>query len=461
MGIGSFIGNNVIKLGLSLRGSTSSNAGLIGLNTLTIVGGTPSYRNLSESIYLLNCYCENPVVQAVIDVKALAFSNMRFSVKDLKTDEVTPINQYKDDGGKLKDLLAKPNPLQSTFEWLRQFKVNSEVFGNGYSYASLPVGFEDIFTYEEIRVINNLPPYLVTPVITGHWLEATRKDEIIKCYRLRSANGLDKELHTNKVFHTNNVNIKLDRHFTEGNSKLIALQKPISIVDRALESQNVIIKQRGPHGAWTSDRGDSVLGSLPLNDSEIDNVQEAFKKYGTLEGQYQQIISPQPLKWQKTGFSMKDLMLDSSVANAAIAVCNGYGVPESLVRYYIKTGTLGTDSNVDERRLYDSTVIPESKDFMISLNNFFKTESLGIELLGTFDHLKVLQKNQKEEAEVNNKNQETALDAFKIGAINYNTYLASFGQPENASIGTKTIFDLTDKELQTIGITINTPSDGE
>lgn len=468
MKIGKYIGDSLVKIGTNLRdiSTKAHNSSLINspgniLNMTSIIGGTPSWRNLSELIYLLKCYCENPVVQTVINVKALGFANMKFSVKDLATDEVIPINQYDADGGKLKELLAQPNPLQSTYEWLRQYKVNREVFGNGYSYASVPVGFENIFTYEEINVINNLPPYLVTPVLTGSWLEATEKEEIIAHYRLRTANGRDIKLNTNKVFHTNNANIKLDSHFTEGLSNLVALQKPISNIDKALESQNVIIKQRGPHGAWTSEKKDGALGTLPLSKDEIKDVQEAFKKYGTLHGQYQQIISPHSLKWQKTGFSMKDLMLDNSISTAAIAISNSFGVPESLVRYYIKTGSLGTDSNVDERRLYDSTIIPESKDFMIAFNNFLKTASLGIELIGSFDHLKVLQKNQKEEADVNKTNQETALEAFKIGAIDYNTYLASFGQPENPSIGKKTIFDLSPLELQAIGVTVNVPNNGE
>jgi len=385
-----------------------SSTGFQSLTPTYITNATPSWRNFTELIYLLKCYYDNPVVQAVINIKAEAWSNMKFSVKDLKTQEIIPIDEYDKDGGKLKDLLVQPNPLQNGSEWLRQFKVNREVFGNGYSYASVPVGFENTFNYTEINVLNNLPPYCISPVLTGAWLEATTKQEIIKHYILKSFNGRERELATNTVFHTNGVNIKLDQNFTQGVSRLIALQKPITNIDKSFESRNVLIKRRGALGAWTPDKNEDGMGTVNLLDDDIDKAQEAMAKYGLLDHQDTQIISPVALKWQKTAMSVKDLMLFEEVESNAIAVANSFGVPPELVRYYLKKGALGTDNNTDEKRLYDSTIIPESKDFMIALNNFFKTAKLGIELIGSFDHLNVLQANKKEEADTKNLKQKTA-----------------------------------------------------
>lgn len=421
---------------------------------------TPTWRDLSQLIYLLKAYCENFVAQATINVKAEAFANIKFSVKDLKTGEITPIDEYFDDGGKLRALLAQPNPLQASYEWLRQFKVNHEVFGNGYAYASVPSGFEDKFTYQDINVINNLPPYCITPLLTGQWLEATTKDEIIKQYNFRWLNNRHKVLPTNQVLHTNTVNIKFDVHFTEGTSRLVALKKPITNIDKAYESRNVLIEKRGAIGAWTSEKKDDVVGSIPLSDAELKDVQKAFAKYGLLDDQFTQIISPLPLKWQKTTMSVKDLMLFEEVSTSAIAVANAFGVPESLVRYYIKTGTLGSENDKDQKRLYDSTIIPESKDFMISLNNFLKTSELGIELLGSFDHLNVLQINKKEAAETTKLKEAAFVSSFKIGAIVYNDYLAAIGLPQDDVIGELRVWDLDDKQLNAIGIMINTNNNG-
>src|SRR5690606_4982699 len=69
-----------------------------------IFTGTPVWKNLSELIYLLNCYYHNPIVQAIINIKAEAFANMKFYVKDLKTKEVIPLEDYEADKGKLYNL---------------------------------------------------------------------------------------------------------------------------------------------------------------------------------------------------------------------------------------------------------------------------------------------------------------------------------------------------------------------
>lgn len=454
MGLGTFLGKTALgkKAIKNLGGSltpTSSSLPVLPSSTF-ITSAVPVWRNLSELSYLLKCYCENPIVQAVVNIKAKAFSNVEFSVKNLKTGELIPLAEYDKDGGKLKNLLERPNPMQSTFEWLRQYKVNFEVFGNAYSYASVPVGYEKNFKYSDINVINNLPSYAITPTLTGKWLDTERRDEIIENYKLTGFNGQLKTMPTNTIFHTNNENIKLDEHFTEGRSDLIALQKPISNIDYAYESRNVLIRKRGALGAWTSEKKDEAMGNLPLNDTEIKEVQKAFEKYGLLDGQYQQVISPQPLKWQKTAMSVKELMLFEEIESDAIAIANAKGVPELLVKYYIKGGTFN-NLDASEKRLYDSTIIPETNDFLIGFNYFLKTKEMGIELVGSFDHLNILQINKKEDAETKKIKQETALAAFKVGAIVYNDYLAALDLPNDDLIGELRVWDLSKEQQQAIG----------
>jgi len=145
-------------------------------------------------------------------------------------------------------------------------------------------------------------------------------------------------------------------------------------------------------------------------------------------------------------------MLDEEIQQSAIAICNGKGVPENLLRYYIETGGLSKETNNAEKRFYDSTIIPEAKDFMVNLNNFFKTQEHGIELLGSYDHLNVLQANKKDEAQTKKFNIEAAEKAFKMGAVDYNFVLACLGLPNDATIGSKRVWDLTPEELNAIGI---------
>lgn len=425
------------------------------LPTSTFIStGMPVWKNLSELIYLLECYYTNPIVNAIINIKAEAYANIRFKVKDLKTGEIIPLSDYEADKGKLKQLIKKPNPLQSTMEMFKQYKVNREVFGNAYIYASVPVGWESKFTYQDITSINNLPPYCTTPVLTGKWLDAEKKEDIISKYIFNGFNGKKREMNPNTVLHLNNTNIFFDSTFTEGKSELLALKMPISNIFYAFESRNVMIRKRGALGVFTSEKKDESMGSLPLTDDEIKIVQEEFKKYGLLDGQYSHIISPMPLKYQKTAMSVKELMLFEEVEADTMAIATSLGVPELLVKNYIKGGTF-ENLNASERRLYDSTIIPEATDDMVGLNNFLGTEELGIELIGSYDHVNVLQENKKEEAETNSKKEQTALSAFKIGAIVYDDYLNAIGMPADPTIGQKRIWDLDEKQLQALEISIS------
>jgi len=56
---------------------TTLNSGAL-MPSTTFIGGSPVWRNFSELIYLLNCYYDNPIVNAVINIKAEAFANIKF-----------------------------------------------------------------------------------------------------------------------------------------------------------------------------------------------------------------------------------------------------------------------------------------------------------------------------------------------------------------------------------------------
>ncbi|WP_435415875.1 phage portal protein [Polaribacter aestuariivivens] len=422
------------------------------LSSSFINSGSPVWRNLSELIYLLDCYEDNPVVQAIINIDADAFGNMRFKVKDLKTGEILPLNQYEKDNGSLSKLLNNPNPLQSTKEWLKQIRVNYKVFGDGYIYGSVPVGFEDTFDYQDIKVLNGLPPYMMSHVLTGKWLDATDKNEIIDRYVLNSFNGYKRDLHPNTVLHLNDINIRFDQNFNKGKSKLLALKMPITNIVKAFESRNVLIMRRGAMGILSSDRNDDAVGTLPLKDEEITDIQEAYKKYGLLEDQYPYFISPVPVKYQQTAMKLKDLMLFEEVESDAIAIATAYNIPELLVKYYIKGGTF-ENLNASEKRLYDSTIIPESEDFVNALNSFLKLKDYGIELIGSFEHLHILQKNKKEEAETLKIRQEVAENKFMTGLITYGQYAVEIEVDLiDKSLETKYIWDLEEKQLNAIGV---------
>lgn len=420
----------------------------VGHPSFFITDDTASWLDLTTPGSLLGQYKNNPAVNAVINIEANAFSNLRFKIKDLKSGEVTTLEESKDED--IKKLLKSPNPWQTTNEWLRSFRINKLVFGNGYLYASVPVGYENSFDYTDVKVLNVLNSYLITPKITGNWLEAEDITDVVSYYEFNNTlKSRVEKLDTLKILHINEPNIELDRNFVTGKSKLIALSKPISNIMGAFESRNVLIKKRGALGFLSSDKKDGDLGTLPLNEDEVEETQEGYQKYGLMSDQYQLLILNQPLKYQQMGMSVKELMLFEEVESSTIAIANSYGVPELLVKAYVKGGTF-ENLIASERRLYDSTIIPESEIFINGLNDFLKTKEKGIEIIGSFEHVKCLQKNQKEEAETHAIKERAVISAFRIGAITYNQYLQAIGLPNDPAIGEQKIWDLDEKKLEVI-----------
>ena len=412
--------------------------------------GSPIWQSVANKNLLTSIYENNPVVNAIINIKAKAWATMRFVVVRESDGERICLENYNDDGGKLKSLLLSPNPIQNGFEWLSQWKLNYGLYGNSYCYKSMPVGFEDS-SYMDISVLNNISAANIMPKTTGMWLNATRKDEIISHYEMVDIDGKTKDINTNLIWHSNVSSIKLDENFAEGVSKLVSLRKPLSNIVGAFETRNVMIYNRGALGYLSPDKRDEGVGSVALDDTEIEDIQKRMDRYGTMNNQYNHIVSPIPMKYQRIAMSPRELLLFEEIESDAIAIANAYGVPELLVKYYIKGATF-ENLEASEKRFYDSTIIPEAHDFVLGLNNFLNTSEEGIRIEVDFDHIASLQSDKKAEAMTNQINATTRLDAFKNGAIIYNDYITSLGLPMDSEIGNLRIWDLSDEQLSAIGV---------
>ena len=57
--------------------------------------GTASWISLNNYHDLKKCYETNPIASSALNLLADYFSNIKYLVKDLKTGELTPLNEYK------------------------------------------------------------------------------------------------------------------------------------------------------------------------------------------------------------------------------------------------------------------------------------------------------------------------------------------------------------------------------
>lgn len=406
----------------------------------------PTWITFTEDIDFLNCWISNPVLRAVLEIKARAKANMKLNIKDLKTGEyLQPGANLRPDAASLIKLLRKPNPLQTQAEWMFHREVNYGVFGNSYDYGTLPTGFNQ-FNYENVSSIKQLPPYLTSYALTGKYFDQTTIEGIISSYYVRLA-GMQRPFPVNQILHRSDTNIRFDNGFAKGVSKLIGLRKPLSNIEMAFESRNVIIKKRGALGIFTSDKKDAN-GIMPLLPKEIKDVQDTFANYGTLDDQYQYIISPIPIRYQKTTLTIKELQLFEEVASDAMLICNAFGVPEVLLKLYLEGATF-ENQEASESRLYQGTVIPESDNDITALNSWLKTEENGLVIEGSFDHIPVLQKSEKDKAATYNIISQYQERLFMHGAITLAQWLISMDIPVTDKDDIR-VWDLSPAQLDVI-----------
>jgi hypothetical protein len=168
-----------------------------------------------------------------------------------------------------------------------------------------------------------------------------------------------------------------------------------------------------------------------------------------MEDQYLQVISRYPLKYQQTALPVKDLMLFEEIATDAIYIANQYGVPEILLKNYFQ-GTTYENQEASERRMYQSTTIPESNEKINAFNTFLKIENYGVKLRGSFDHIPVLQKDLKNQAAAKSMDSKRLKELFFAGAIVYDDWLIGTGIEADKQIGQKRIWDLTTEQIAII-----------
>lgn len=91
----------------------------------------PVFYDFEDQMALLKAYENNPIVQAVIDIRANAYANGRIYAKDLKTGEI--IKDFAISKNKqlisLGKIFNNPNPLQTRKGLFSENKIYKYVWG--------------------------------------------------------------------------------------------------------------------------------------------------------------------------------------------------------------------------------------------------------------------------------------------------------------------------------------------
>jgi hypothetical protein len=384
---------------------------------------TPYWQTLTDLQSLFDWFHINPVLYATIMIKAREYANMRIKVVNRwKRDLVEEEGTRKEIPAKIYALFNKPNVLQSRWEFLMQRKIFEEVSGNSFTYGNFALGMKP--SVKNIEALWNVWPSYMKFKLAGKYFEATQLNEVIKEWKFEIGN-YKKEWEPHEILHKNKPNTNVNDGLIFGRSPIYSLVRAISNIDMAYESRNVMMRNRGMRVLLSSEKSDDS-GKIPLDVAENDDMQKRIREYGLLESQSQFFFSPVPLKAVPIDQDVMKLGLFEEIATDAMVVCNAYGVPEILLKLYIKGATF-ENQEASVRRLYQGTLIPEAEDDMIAFNSFLGLDQTDWMIVPDFSHVAALQESEEKKAETEERRKKVAMEEVKNKLMTADEYRKLFG----------------------------------
>lgn len=350
---------------------------------------------------------------------------MKIKVVNRRSGIVEPELTQKPLPRKLYKKFEKPNVLQSRWEFLKQRKILHEVGGNSFTYGNFGLGLQP--SIDNLAALWNVWPAAMQFKLAGGYFEATQIEDIISEWKFEV--GKYKKVWTpREILHRNEPNTDVRDGVIFGRSTAHSLIKPLSNIDMAYESRNVLMKNRGFRVMLTSEKEDAS-GKVPLLDTEEDAVKDNIKNYGLREGQQQFFFSNMPLKVTTIDQDVNKLGLFEEIYTDALMVCHAFGVPEVLLKLYIKGATF-ENQEASVRRLYQGTLIPESIDDMLALNSFLGLDDEEWMVMGSFDHVAALQESEEKKEATRRAKSDRLLGELAQNLITPEEYREQMGYPK-------------------------------
>lgn len=331
----------------------------------------PIRGNSFEKVDPLLSYLQIPEVNAVVNMKANSFSNVLFEGTSSADKQLIT-------------LLNQPNWYQSGKEFLFQTKVFQEIFGNEFIYVLRP------FAMQDVKALYSLPKNLFKVEYTSK-LPYFLTDKPQVKYSYMGPMGEWKELDSENVIHLAGARINYTSFTDSKNlmatSPMDSLAVNINNIRMAYETRGVFLRNRGAVGILSNEGKDGIGNPFPFNQEEIDRLQELYRNYGSLDGQYQIIISNQSVKWQQMAIAPDKLGLFQEVDADFDRILDAFGVPGDL--FVRKQGSTYENQKQAELGLYVRTIIPEMNEWIAGINGYF-----GTTITASYAHLPVFSDEQ-------------------------------------------------------------------
>jgi HK97 family phage portal protein len=318
-------------------------------------------------------YDEIPQLQTVINKDCSMFSNMDLWHVNKEGERI--------ENSPIEALLHQPNVMQSMNEFLYQYMLQYNLYGNAFTYKN------QASKLKPPVALWNVSACYMQPISTGKVFEQTKKDEIISGYEYKES-GRTRTFKTEEILWTKRND---PDNPIVGCSLIHSLKFPLSNAKAAYEYRNVILTEKGAIGILSNESRDS-MGAMPLKPDEKKKIEQQYRgDYGVSEGQARILITEASLKWQPMTYPTKDLLLFEEVDAAMITIADAFG--HNINIYSSKNATFENVKN-SIIQTYQDAIFPKADAFSQAVSKFLNLPN-GERLIANYDHLEIMKENRQ------------------------------------------------------------------
>ena len=339
-----------------------------------------------------------PHLNVVINKKAEMMANGQW--KCVSVDDET--DEHPDDEG-LK-LLLNPNTMQSSEEFIKQYSRYGDIWANNFLY---PLKATKSSFPKELKW---LPSGTIEIQKTGKFYKQRKVEDIFSGYKT-NVGGEEIIYSTEEVVY---IPQDFDPVYMKGMSKIPPLQLPISNINAALKTRNIIMTKKGAIGVLGAEVKDA-LGTQPLAQKERERIEaEMSKDHGLYETENNIKISNVPLKWTPMSYPTRELMLIEEVEDSFSAILAAYGMDRDL--FPSTKGATNENKSQAVKSTYQNTIIPAADSLANIMTKVLGTDPKRKYIL-SYDWIPELQEDQLKQEQTRSTKAYYLLSLHDKGAI--------------------------------------------
>lgn len=375
--------------GYEIRRKSNNAASNLPASTLSYIGVPPVFQGSTETVGTIDtrgkagqakAYALCSPLMSVISKKCAAIKNLRLAATTEDGEDLERPDAVR--------TMSRPNSVQGIADFVAYIEAMTQIFGKAYIVRMESVGLPEAF---ELFVVPNL---CVTENAAISPALSFMPDADIVDYTVTIC-GSSMKIAKEDMFIVRDASYDLNA--CGGNiSRMVSLQKPVNTFVASYEAVHELMINRGMLAiiSLTSGSGDIIRDArLPETESEKNNIQQAFRKYGIQADQFKYAITSMNAAVSPVSSTITDLGLTDVQKACKKEIADIYQVPSVLLDV---EGSTYANAKEAKAILYNDAIIPEANNIFYVLNRIYGFEDFKV--MPYYDHLELFQESKREQA---------------------------------------------------------------